>query len=100
MKDTEREEKLISLLAARRTDAFWAGQKARVTAAAAERRGLAGAWMLAPAAAMAAVVIFALARAPHQAPPAAPQAVSTAFLENLDLLDDMDVLEAVREEDL
>ena len=49
---------------------------------------------------MAAIVIFALARAPHQAPPPAQQAVSTAFLENLDLLDDMDVLEAVREEDL
>lgn len=99
MNDEEREKKLISLLAARRGEAFWAAQRARITAAAAEKRGPARAWLLAPAAA--AVLLAVLLARPQRAPlETDPQAVSAAFIEHLDLLDDMDVLEAVPEEEL
>ena len=100
MKDEEKEEKLIELLAPRRSDAFWAGQKARIMAATAEKAALARVWLLAPAAVAAALLVVLLARDPRQLPVGEPPTVSTAFLEHLDLLDDMDVLEAVPEEEL
>ncbi|HAF94461.1 MAG: hypothetical protein A2X34_07855 [Elusimicrobia bacterium GWC2_51_8] len=102
MKGKDKDEKLILLLAARKPDEFWARQKAEIMAAAGEKRGLTRSpWLLAPAAAVAAaMLVLVLARVPRHAPADAPQAVSTAFLENLDLLDDMDVLEAVTEEEL
>ena len=96
----EKEEKLLSLLAARRGDAFWRRQKAGILQAAGEGRRELRAWVLAPAAALAAVLVLVLARAPRQPIPDEPQAVSAAFIEHLDLLDDMDVLEAVPEEEL
>ena len=101
MKDEEKEKKLISLFAPLRSEAFWARQKAEIMAAAGETRGLTSrAWLLAPAAAMAALLVVVLVRGPREARVEETQIVSTAFLENLDLLDDMDVLEAVTEEDL
>ena len=99
MKDEEKEERLVSLLAARRSEAFWAAQRARITAGALQKSGPARAWLLAPAAAAAALLIVLLAK--PRLPVHVPEtAVSTAFLEHLDLLDDMDVLEAVSEEEL
>ena len=98
MKDEEKEDKLVSLLAARRSEAFWARQKAEIMSAAGGKRLVMRLWLLAPAAAMAAMLV--LARGPRQPLPEVQVAVSTAFLENLDLLDDMDVLEAVTEEEL
>lgn len=93
----EKEKELLSLLAVRRQEAFWAGQRARILSAAPDRR--ARAWLLAPVMAAAAVLVLLLARPGVKDPP--PEAaVSTAFLENLDMLDDMDVLEAVPEEEL
>ena len=93
----EKEKKLFSLLAARRSEAFWAAQGARIRSAAAARRP-ARAWLLVPAAA-AAVLVALLAR--PRVVPAPPEAqVSAAFLEHLDLLDDLDVLEAVPEDKL
>lgn len=100
MKDEEKEEKLVSLLAVRRSEAFWSAQEARLMSAAAGKRSFARAWALAPAAAMAALLVLVLTRGPRQSPIGEPQGVSTAFLEHLDLLDDLDVLEAVPEEDL
>jgi len=100
MKDEEKEEKLIALLAPRRSEVFWSRQKAQIMAAAAQKRGLMRVWVLAPAAAIAALLVVVLARGPRQPPQEEPQVVSTAFLEHLDLLDDMDVLEAVPEEEL
>jgi hypothetical protein len=100
MKDEEKDEKLTALLSARRSEAFWAGQKARIMAVAVEKPGLKRAWLLAPAAVAAALLVVVLARAPREFPAGETQAVSTAFLEHLDLLDDMDVLEAVTEEEL
>lgn len=99
MKDGEKEKKLISLLAVRRPEAFWRGQKAAIIGAAREDRGASGAWLLAPAAAVAVLAVF-LARPPGPAPEPETQSVSAAFLEHLDLLDDMDVLEAVPENEL
>lgn len=99
MKDEEKEDRLVSLLAARRSEAFWAAQRARITAGAVRKRVPARAWLLAPAAAAAAVLIVLLAK-PQLPVPAPETVVSTAFLEHLDLLDDMDVLEAVSEEEL
>ncbi len=98
MKDNEKEEGLVSLLAARRSEAFWAAQRARITAGALQKRVPARAWLLAPAAAAAAVLVVLLAK--PQPVPVPETVVSTAFLEHLDLLDDMDVLEAVSEEEL
>ena len=99
MKDEEKENELLSLLAVRRPEAFWLRQKNAITRAAYEKNAVSRAWLLAPAAAAAAVLVMFLARTPQQAP--APETlVSTAFLENLDLLDDMDVLEAVPENEL
>jgi len=98
MKDEEKEKKLLSLMEVRRPEAFWRRQRNAIIGAAAEKRGSARAWLLAPAAA--AALVFVLARLPG--PPSEPetQVVSTAFLEHLDLLDDMDVLEAVPENEL
>ena len=100
MTDDEKEEKLIALLVTRRSDAFWAGQKARIMTAVTLKSGLARSWLLAPAAAIAALLVVVLARGPHQLPVVEAPVVTTAFLEHLDMLDDMDVLEVVREEEL
>ncbi|MDD2805171.1 MAG: hypothetical protein PHV33_06420 [Elusimicrobiales bacterium] len=100
MNDEEREKKLLSLLAPRRSEAFWAAQRSRALAGTAGKRASRRAWLLAPAAALAALLVILSARAPHRQPPADSPAVSTAFIEHLDLLDDMDVLEAIGEEDL
>ncbi len=99
MKDEEEDEKLIPLLSARRSEAFWNAQKAEILSAAGSRSGIRRAWLLVPAAAMAALLVLALGRG-HRVNPDTPPAVSTAFLENLDLLDDMDVLEAIPDGDL
>lgn len=96
----EKEEKLISLLAVRRGAAFWPRQKAAILRLAGEERGARPAWLLAPAAALAAILVLVLARGPRQELPSDPQAVSVAFIEHLDLLADMDVLEAIPEEEL
>lgn len=96
----EKEEKLISLLAARRSDAFWSRQKAAILSAAGEGTAPRRAWLLAPAAALAALLVLLLARGPRQQLPDDTQTVSAAFIEHLDLLDDMDVLEAIPEEEL
>jgi len=99
MKDEEKEEKLLSLLAARRSEAFWNARKAGIISAAQARSGVKKTWLLVPAAAMAALLFFALGRSPRGSLDT-PPSVSTAFLENLDLLDDMDVLEAIPDGDL
>jgi hypothetical protein len=95
----EKEKKLFSLMAANRHEAFWQRQKkeilARTSAAPSHRK----AWLLAPAAAAAALLFFVV-RPQAPAPVPENQLVSTAFLEHLDLLDDMDVLEAVPENEL
>jgi len=96
----EKEEKLLSLLAARRGETFWRRQKAGILRAAVEERGPRRTWLLAPAAALAALLVLVLARGPRQPLPDEPQGVSAAFIEHLDLLADMDVLEAVSEEEL
>ena len=70
------------------------------TPATVEKRGLARTWFLVPAAAMVVMMALVLARGPHRPLAGEPQAVSAAFLENLDMLDDLDVLEAVSEEEL
>lgn len=102
----EKEKKLISLLAVERPEAFWAAQRERIMSAATRPRP-ARFWL--PAAVVAAVMIAALAlpwrtdRPPVtlQAPlPADEPPVSPAFLEHLDLLADMDVLESLPEEEL
>jgi len=95
----DKEKRLISLLAVRRHEAFWQRQEKEILAAAAGRPSHRKAWLLAPAAALAALLFFT---AKPQTPAPAPenQLVSTAFLEHLDLLDDMDVLEAVPENEL
>lgn len=99
MKDEEREEKLTSLLATRRSEAFWAGQRARITAAAGRSRAFPRAWLLLPVAA-AALLLLVPGREPRQPAVDVQPAVTTAFLEHLDFLDDMDVLEALPEEEL
>lgn len=93
----DKEKKLVSLMAVRRSEAFWERQKdvIRNRASAPSRPR---AWLLVPAAAAAALA-FMLVRPADRLPP--PEtAVSTAFLENLDMLDDLDVLEAIPEEEL
>lgn len=93
----EKEKELLSLVAVRRPDAFWARQRAEILSAA--RSGSARAWLLAPAAAAAVLLVVLLAKSRQEAPP--PEAVvSTAFLDHMDMLDDMDVLESVPEEEL
>jgi hypothetical protein len=99
MKDEEREGKLAALLAPRRSEAFWAGQKARIMTAAAGGRAFPRAWLLAPVAAVA-LLLLVPGREPQQPAADMPTAVTTAFLEHLDFLDDMDVLEALPEEEL
>lgn len=94
----DKEKKLISLLAVRRHDAFWQRQEKEILAAAAGRPSHRKAWLLAPAAALAALLFFT--GRPQTPAPAPENLVSTAFLEHLDLLDDMDVLEAVPENEL
>ncbi|MHB0994946.1 MAG: hypothetical protein ACYC2I_01110 [Elusimicrobiales bacterium] len=92
----EKEKELLSLVAVRRPDAFWARQRAEILSAA--KSGPARAWLLAPAAA--AVLLVVLLANPKQEAPPPEAAVSTAFLDHMDMLDDMDVLEAVPEEEL
>lgn len=99
MNEEEKERKLLSLLATRRSEAFWAAQRARLTSAAAGKRGPARAWLLAPAAAAALLAVL-LARPQREPLQTEPQVVSAAFIEHLDLLGDMDVLEAIPEEEL
>lgn len=99
MKDEEKEKKLLSLLAVGRPEAFWARQKQEISGAVSGKHRVFRAWLLVPAAAMAALLVLALGRG-HRVSHDAPPAVSTAFLENLDLLDDMDVLEAIPDGDL
>ncbi|MEW5906801.1 MAG: hypothetical protein AB1734_08505 [Elusimicrobiota bacterium] len=107
----EKEKKLLSLLAVERPEAFWSAQRERIISAAgggaAARRRPARLWL--PAAAAAAVMIVALAlpwrsdRPPaalRTPSPAVEPPVSPAFLEHLDLLADMDVLESLSEEEL
>lgn len=96
MNDEDEEKRLLSLMVPRRHEAFWLAQKRRILARVKPRRSRA--WLLLPAAVTAGVLLL-LSRPPVQPPPAEPP-VSTAFLEQLDLLDDMDVLEAVPEEKL
>lgn len=93
----EKEKKLLSLAEVRRSDAFWARQRAEILSAANGRT--ARTWLLVPAAAAAVLLVVLLANPKQEAPP--PEAVvSTAFLDHMDMLDDMDVLEAVPEEEL
>jgi hypothetical protein len=99
MKDLN-EEKLTSLLAPRRSEAFWAGQKARIMSASREKRALPRAWLAVPALAAVALLLLVPGRAPRQPAADTDAAVTTAFLEHLDFLADMDVLEAVPEEEL
>lgn len=94
----DKEKKLISLMAVRRHDAFWQRQEKEILAAAAGRPSHRKAWLLAPAAALAALLFFT--GRPQTPVPAPENLVSTAFLEHLDMLDDMDVLEAVPENEL
>ena len=94
----EKEKKLYSLLAAKRPEVFWARQKAAILAGTSIRRPSI-AWLLAPAAAAAALLLFFFPKYAHFSPPE-EAAVSTAFLEHIDLLDDMDVIEAVPEDEL
>lgn len=100
MNDTGKEEKLISLLEVRRTDEFWAEKKEAILAAARPLPAVARTWLLVPAAALAMVLVLVLSRVPKPEPAAVQQPVSVAFLEHLDFLDDMDVLEAISEDEL
>jgi len=100
MKDDEKEIKLVSLLAVRRSDAFWARQRAQIMAAATKKHGSARAWLLAPAAVAVAIMAIVLARGPRLPQMEEQQLVSTAFIESLDLLEDLDVLEVVPEREL
>lgn len=94
----DKEKELISLLAVRRHEAFWQRQKKEILASSCARPSHRKAWILAPAAALAALLFFT--GRPQTPAPAPESLVSTAFLEHLDLLDDMDVLEAVPENEL
>lgn len=100
MKDDEKEKKLIELMAVERPEAFWLRQKRAISGAAAGSRAASKTWLLMPAAAAAALAVIFLVRQPEPAADYKVPSVSTAFLENLDLLDDMDVLEAVPESEL
>ncbi|HAT72304.1 MAG TPA: hypothetical protein DCS63_05760 [Elusimicrobia bacterium] len=99
MKEEEKEKELAALLAVRRPEDFWLRQKNAIISAASEKRAPARAWLLMPVAAAAALMLVFLARTPVRVP--GPETlISTAFLDHLDLLDDMDVLEAVPENEL
>jgi len=100
MKDEQKEQKILSMMAARRPDGFWEAQKKRILGAVEENPRNYRAWLFAPVAAAAVVMVFVLARGPSQVTPDEPGSVSTAFLDHLDLLDDMDVIESVPEEEL
>lgn len=100
MKDEEKEKKLISLLAVERPEAFWTRQKKEIIGTVSGKRMTSRAWLLVPATAMAGLLVFAAGRGSRQVVLDEAPSVSTAFLENLDLLDDMDVLEAIPEGDL
>ena len=101
MKDEEKDEKLISLLAVRRSDVFWARQKTEIMSIATQKHVAQRAWLLAPVLGMAALLVMVMSpRAPRQLPADGDKVVNTAFIEHLDMLADMDVLEAVPEEEL
>ncbi|HBA59265.1 MAG TPA: hypothetical protein DCZ92_00290 [Elusimicrobia bacterium] len=100
MNDDEKDKKLLSLLAAPQSEAFWTRQKEAIIAATRRKSGPARAWLLVPAAGLAALLVAVFGSQLQGPRSDAPQAVSTAFLEHLDLLDDMDVLEAIPEEEL
>ena len=95
----EKEKELLSLLAVKRHEAFWQRQKREILARAGAAPSHRKAWLLASAAAAAALFFF-ISRPQAPAPVPVAQLVSTAFLEHLDMLDDMDVLEAVPENEL
>jgi hypothetical protein len=95
----EKEKALFSLMAVRRHEAFWQRQKKEILAAASGVPAHRKVWLLAPAGVLAALVFFAVR--PHSpAPDPENRLVSAAFLEHLDMLDDMDVLESVPEKEL
>jgi hypothetical protein len=98
MNEEEKEKKLLSLLSARRGEAFWSAQRARILSAAPRRSAPGRAWLLVPAAA--ALLVAVLVRAPRTPEVQEPPAVTAAFIEYLDLLDVMDVLEALPEGEL
>ncbi len=96
MNDEEKEKKLLSALAVSRPEAFWARQRAAIRAAAGPARRP-RAWLLLPAAGLAALLVAVLAERTRRPSAPEPQAVSLAFIEHMDMLADMDVLEAVPE---
>ncbi len=98
MNEEEKEEKLLSLLSARRSPAFWSAQRARILSAAPQRSARGPAWLLLPASV--ALLVAVLVRAPRTPEVQEPPAITAAFIEHLDLLDDMDVLEALPEGEL
>ncbi len=95
MNGDEKDKRLFSLMAVRRGEAFWAGRRAAIISAVAEK-GQARRVVL-PALGLAAALLLVLL-APWRRPEPEQPAVSAAFLENIDMLDDMDVLEALPEE--
>lgn len=99
MNAEEREKKLLNLMRVERGEAFWAARREAISAAARADRPAGRAWLLVPAAAAAALLLVAMPErgGPPQVPPM-EASVSGAFLENLDLLADMDVLESLPEE--
>lgn len=99
MNAEEKEKKLLSLLRVERGEAFWSARRETISAAARADRPAGRAWLLLPAAAAAVLLLFVLPeRSGPPKPPPAEASVSGAFLENLDLLADMDVLESLPEE--
>ncbi len=95
MNDEANEKKLLSALAVRRPESFWAGQRAAIGGAL--RPPARAPWVLLPAAALAAFLVVVLAEKTRRPFVPEPQAVSLAFIEHMDMLADMDVLEAVPE---
>ncbi len=96
MNADDKEKKLLGLLAPRRSEAFWAGRRAEIVSSA--RRRPLGRLVMVPALGVAVALLIVLLHPRKEAPDRA--VVSAAFLENLDMLDDMDVLEAVPEDRL
>ncbi len=93
----EKEMKLLSLMAVGRSDGFWLRQRNHILARTSVSGRGAGRWLLVPAAALAAMLLF-VARHRPEAPVHEVQKVEISFLENLDLLSDMDVLESIPED--
>lgn len=96
MNDEEKEKRVLSALAVSRPERFWAVQKAAIEAAVRPPANR-GAWLLLPAAGLAALLVAVMVEKAHRQAAPEPQAVSLAFIEHMDMLADMDVLEAVPE---